>query len=262
MQSVLSPAEERISLLEFCRRLCAAETAAFEAAKVAISPPAQARRPRPDVVTDDVFHDDDYDLPSETSERRRLEYQREMKVQVDIAEACLLTIVDEVTKAARASACAIFRKGALLPPTFFAQAEGQSLLNGEIRAELYGEWQFSWRRGRMVRKATPYSFQKGNVLVVLAVAVDPTAQEQMSGGARNHDATPNSNSPDTVAPSTTSRAHLQNSFLAWYEKQPVEVQRLGPKALAGMFTDATLISIDEKTVRRALKGSSGGPKRT
>ncbi len=256
MQSTLSPEKETMSLLNFCRRLSADETAVIEAARVALFPPARARRSRRDLDTEDVSdvddYDDDDDLPSDTNGSRRYQISNEMKVQEDIAEACLQIIAHRVTEVACSSACAILRKGTLLPASFLAQEVGKALLAGEIRAELYSERQFSWRRGRRVEKAISYGFEKGNIVVVLPSAVDRKPQEYTSG-TRNRDETPNGDPPDIAAPSTKSRRNMQIPFLIWYRKQPAEVQCLGPGRLRNKFMNDTREPINERTIQRALR---------
>ena len=87
MQSMLSPKEETMSLLDFCRRLSADETAVIEAARVSLVPPARAQRPRRDLVTDDVSNVDDYDddnaLPLDANGSQRNQIHNEMKTQED-----------------------------------------------------------------------------------------------------------------------------------------------------------------------------------
>ncbi|CAN5372713.1 hypothetical protein BH10PSE6_BH10PSE6_11660 [soil metagenome] len=257
MQFTLTPQKEHCSLLQFARRLCPAETAAFETAKAAISPPAEAQRPRGDrrnIVGDDApctdDYGDDYDSPSDPSSERT--HQEEMKAQVDIAEGCLQTIVGAITQAACASACEILRKGKPLPPSYFGQAAGQKLLKGEVQAELYDDWQVWWHRGRRVTRKNPSEFRKGNIAVVLATAVTLTVQEHTSGDARNYNAAAEHNSPDSDAPpSKKPRRNKKQPFLVWYKKQPEEVRSLGSKPLAKLFQEATGASINEVTVRRA-----------
>ena len=240
-----------MSLLDFCRRFSADETAVIEAARVALFPP-QGR-------DDPVATSSPTTCPTSTTMttmmtclRTRMgakgtKISNEMKMQDEIAEACLQIIADRVNEVACSSACAILRKGILLPANFLAQEVGRALLAGEIRAELYSERQFSWRRGRRVEKAISYGFEKGNILVVLPSAVDRKPQEYASG-TRNRDEMPNGDS----APLAKSRRNMQIPFLIWLRKQPAEVQCLVPKRLRNKFMNDTGEPIHERTIQRAL----------
>ena len=232
VQSMLSP-EQEISLLELCRLLCPAETRACEAAIIALRQPAtpiswKAETPRSgiDCSGDSRKHsslpryadDDDYDnsdFPSATGRGRRQEERTEQA----IAAACLKTIVGVTTEAAVASACAISRKGSLLPPSFFAQPQGRMMVQDEIRAQLYGLSRNTgpWANSAFVVhrrqewKALADAVGKGGIVVVPTPAIEPAAQERAGSEGRN---------PNEAAKKRPSRKKKQEAFSRWLEDQP------------------------------------------
>ena len=235
-----APGEGPMSMLAYCRLLCPHETAAFDTAKGAMHIPDY----------DEAGYEDHKPL-SPTEEKR----------QKDIAEACLQTIVDAITEAACASACAIWRKDILLPPSFFARRAGRTMLKNEILAQLEGRSRSSGRRAsslfvvqrRPERIALSDVIGKPGIAAVPAPAIDLTAQENAGDEGRLENAAAKGGSLNNAAPASRTRLHKQGPFLSWYERQPQETRLLGPQDLALAYKKEKGITISTRSVRRARK---------
>jgi len=262
---MLSPEQENISLLELCRLLCPAETKACEAAIIALRQPAKpiswkAQTPRSgiDCSGDSRKHsslpryadDDEYnhcDVASATDRSRRQEEEAERA----ITAACLKTIVSTTTEAAVASACAISRKGSLLPPSFLAQPAGRMMLQDEIRAQLYGLSRNTgpWANSAFVVhrrqewKALSDAVGKGGIVVVPTPAIEPAAQERAGNEGRN---------PNEAAKKRPSRKKKQEAFSRWLDGQPPFTETRTYLDLQGAFKKDTNQNISDKTIGKVV----------